>query len=400
MRSYWHYKSHHTRSQFIIRLTSSRMSRCYAALSLLLVCVCQGVAAQKTSATCTPEWDWLSNRGGESPCAVAAQLLSLCSSRPAAYALGSGSLYIPSSDSSVSLMPNTCSCNIVTYNLLMACQACQKDSSPSQIPSWAEYSKECSICSTETGISPGPCGQQTNAGFPASVHPSKGSIAVPLWAVENSSGSKWNASSAHKIASVGGQKVIEGPNSAVVAKEAASTSDKASSADGKQEMKGAVIACSCLAGVILLCFSIYLLRLWLYKRKERKLREFGDEAFDKVVPTASKGDSKADANGLTTPLKLNFKNMVARMTIALPKTPRTPGMVEKMPSTPLTARFWNFGKRDTKKLSTVSLGEEAEYLAEKSVRFVAMPGHASKSQKSVSRRYERFDFRLSEARDH
>lgn len=357
----------------------------------------QRVAPQKTSAACMPEWNWLNNREGDSPCSIAAQLLALCATRPASFELGTGRVYTPSTDSTVSLTPNTCSCNIVTYNLLMACSACQKGSSPSNIPTWAEYGKTCSICSTETGISPGPCGQQTNAGFPSSVHPQKGRVGVPLWALDNTSGAKWNPAVARKLAAEGGQKTIESPSFAIEDKTSASDSSAKpqNASGGKQQMRGAVIACSCLAGIILICFSLYLLRLWLTKRKERRIREFGDSAFDKVVPTASERDSAPRTNAsCTTPMKLNFRSIVGRLTIALPKTPgfpktpKTPGQAEKMPSTPLTARFWTFGKRDTKKLSMISQGDESEYLAEKSVRFEPVSERALRPQRALSKRYE------------
>lgn len=396
-------------TRYVSAISSSKLLAAFATFSLLVTLS----TAQKTTAKCAPEWDWSNNKAKESPCVMAAKLLALCDTDPSSFTLGSEGSYVPTSQkSSGSLTPNTCSCNIVTYNLLMACQSCQKGNSPSDTPDWAEYGNSCSMCFTETGISPGPCGQQLNTGFPASVHPEKGSIAVPMWALENTSGSKWNPASAKKLAENGAEKLIEAPNLAATLGKDSSGADNKSPAKADQEggeassapvsasekNRGAVIACTVLATILLLCFGLYLLRLWHDKRKHQKMRQYGDTAFDEVVPTKKKRDSNNTSNGGGgggTPMKLNFKNMVARLTLPMPKTPifprtprtpRTPGLAEKLPSTPLTARFWTIGRRDTKKLSIIEKDDETEYLAEKMVRFDPTPGGDLRKKSMISQR--------------
>lgn len=362
--------------------------------------IIQEAGAQRSSATCSSDWNWTNNKQRESPCEVAAHLLSLCDSNSSSFTLGSGGSYIPSSAASAPFKANTCSCNVVAYNLLMACQACQKGSAPSNIPTWATYGESCATCSTETGISPGPCGKQDNAGFPSSVRPQKGSIGVPSWALENTSGSVWSASAARRIASSGQEKVISAPAPAVPPpstkggpdsnEEKGKDNKKGSPADEPRKMKTEVIVCSCLAAVILVAFIAYLLRMCYNKRKTKRMKEFGDTAFDKVIPTKKELASRS-STGLITPMKLNFKHMMSRLTTALPKTPglprtpRTPGMAE-MPTTPLTARFWTFGKRDSKKLTDIAEGDETESLAEKTVRFQQPDVTDSVRRKTVSRR--------------
>lgn len=109
-------------------------------------------------------------------------------------------------------------------------------------------------------------------------------------------------------------------------------------------MKTAVIVCCCAAALILTVFLIYLIRLCHNKRKQKKLKEFGDSAFDKVLP-AKKDLQSAEAGSTinNSPLKLNFMTMMSRIA-TMPKTPlgpKTPGV----PQTPRTARFLNFGRR-------------------------------------------------------
>lgn len=350
--------------------------------------------SQRSSATCTTDWKWTNNKADESPCDVAAQLLSLCDSNPSSFQLPSEGSYMPSSSSSI--QANTCSCNVVAYNLLMACQACQKGSTTNSISTWEQYGKSCGICSTENGISPGPCHKQSNPGFPGTVRPNKGNIGVPLWALENTSGSSWNVAAARKIASAGQEKTITAPTSANPSdkdsgdeKSNKTNSNKEAFAPGNERMKGAVIACVCLAALILTGFIAYLLRVCYNKRKVKKLKEFNDSAFDKVIPTKRESNSEKFGSGLAAPLKLNLRNMMARITEAVPRTPRTPrtpGMAEP-PSTPLTARFWAFRKSDTKKLKTITEGDETEALAEKSVRFQQEGGHDTLRRKTLSRRY-------------
>lgn len=224
--------------------------------------------AQKSSATCSSDWDWTNNKERESPCQVAAQLLSLCESNPSSFTLSASDSYIPSG-SSTSLQANTCSCNVVAYNLLMACQACQRGNSQTGIPTWSTYGGSCATCSTENGISPGPCSEQDNPGFPTSVRPQKGSIGVPAWALENTSPSAWSAAAARRAASFGQEKLISAPAALIPPPDKGSNQGKNDASNKKsdkspehsQTMKVPVIICTCLAAVILTAFVAYLLRV-------------------------------------------------------------------------------------------------------------------------------------------
>lgn len=184
----------------------------------LLVTRLPSASAQKSSASCVSGWDWSRTDSGDSPCLVAAKLLSLCSYEP--FTLDAGGFYTPSVSSSSSLRANTCGtldvpslysflqrlslpihvvqdansdifayqvCNVAAYNLLSACQSCQE--SGASILSWSNFASACSTCSSTNGIAPGPCGPMSSIGFPNSVKPKDVNIEIPSWATNyNSSG--------------------------------------------------------------------------------------------------------------------------------------------------------------------------------------------------------------------
>lgn len=321
-------------------------------------------SAQRATASCAAGWDWASSSTGDSPCQLATKLLSLCQSE--SFSLAAGGFYSPSSSGSAPIRANTCACNVVAYNLLAACQSCQE--SGSSVLSWSAYANACTTCSSETGISPGPCGPQSSIGFPSSVKPDEGTIAIPQWAYYNSSGDSWTIAAAKRAAS-GTDKVIsaDAPPPAATSSTASPTSNgekssgspKSSKQEGSppmsSEMKTAVIVCSALAAVVLVLFVFYLLRLYHARRRQKRLKEFSDAAFDKVIPAQK-------AKGPKSPKKTQFKQMMSRFTLGprTPGLPKTPGLP---PTTPKTARFFNFmlpfSPKQTSPVRDVAKGEKS-----------------------------------------
>lgn len=88
----------------------------------------------------------------------------------------------------------------------------------------------------------------------------------------------------------------------------------------------ATIVCSILAGLIFIAFLAYLLKLCLRRRQARRLREFNDTAFDKVLVSKD------------GPKKLRLTKVLRRVTLLMPKTPGTPRSPWTPPKTPLFRR--------------------------------------------------------------
>ncbi|KAI0676746.1 hypothetical protein C8Q78DRAFT_42633 [Trametes maxima] len=91
------------------------------ALSLYFFGTILRVRAQSTNATCFGTYDWMKNRRGQSPCLVAAYLLTPCSHNSGALN-GSHSLY---NFAGTSLEDTDCVCNTVFFSVLYACATCQ-----------------------------------------------------------------------------------------------------------------------------------------------------------------------------------------------------------------------------------------------------------------------------------
>ena len=296
------------------------------------------ITAQKSLATCAPGWEWANTKSGDSPCEVAAQLLNLCAYSES-FTLAAGGFYTPSNSGSANIQTTTCACNIVAYNVLAACQACQETGS--SILSWTSYASACGSCSSENGLSPAPCGPHNAIGFPNSVKPNDGTIEVPSWAYYNSTGETWTQSGARRAAD-GAETVISAAPKPTSTSSSASPSSSSSSKESDKPavqslspaMKGAVIGCSVLAAIILVIFVTYLLRLCHARRRQKKLKAFSDEAFDKVM--AAKQPKSA------SPKKTQFKRMMTRITLG-PKTPGVPKTPGAPVATPKTARFFTFG---------------------------------------------------------
>ncbi|KAI0637692.1 hypothetical protein C8Q77DRAFT_382912 [Trametes polyzona] len=94
---------------------------------LVLSSVFLGVFADPTTnATCFPSYAWMNNEKGQSPCLVAAYLLSPCSPSAAGATVpalnGSRSLY---NFAGTVLDSTPCVCSTVTFSMLYACATCQ-----------------------------------------------------------------------------------------------------------------------------------------------------------------------------------------------------------------------------------------------------------------------------------
>ena len=87
------------------------------ALSLACTFCPRTALSQSSEAKCVSGWDWADSKSGDSPCDVAAQLMSLCEGND--FSLPAGGFYSPSSSESATIKANVCSCNVVVYKLLM-----------------------------------------------------------------------------------------------------------------------------------------------------------------------------------------------------------------------------------------------------------------------------------------
>ena len=401
--------------------SSSRITR-ITLQALTIAAIASQVRAQRSQATCTSSWLWLNTESGTSPCVIAAQLLSMCSN---AFTLPAGGPYTlggsGSSSSNAAIRANICSCNVVMYNLLSGCQACQ-GSAGGALQSWQTYAAACPTCYSDTGMSPGPCKGQASVGFPNSVNPDGFSVAIPEWAYVNTSGGSWSDSAARRYArgdkttlrapsapsatsGSSGQAKDSGGNDSSSSKSSSDkTDDKEAHAGGlSQPMKIAVYVCSALAAVLALLFGFYIWGLVLRKRKDRQLRAFTDDAFDKVEP--ARHDSKRDRS----PRKSNFRKVMARLTLNQktpviglafpktplfpPKTPRTPG--GGMASPPKTARFPRFPfigmsspKRSSKRATVEATNEKRPLsLPSQAAANLKAPPPPKKARSKQSSRY-------------
>ncbi|KAI0352791.1 hypothetical protein OH77DRAFT_760679 [Trametes cingulata] len=94
------------------------------------------VLGQETNATCMPEYSWMSNSKGQSPCLVSSYLLTPCLS----------GTVLPGRHYSIAhnTTADNCTCNTVFYSMLFACDVCQLGPTADVIP-WSLYSQGCSV---------------------------------------------------------------------------------------------------------------------------------------------------------------------------------------------------------------------------------------------------------------
>ncbi|KAL4077735.1 hypothetical protein J3A83DRAFT_4186046 [Scleroderma citrinum] len=93
----------------------------------------QWVSAQHSNVTCPPEYNWMNNSKGQSPCLIAAYVQSVCNYGSwTVDPLANYTHYIVTN-------ANPCQCSSVTYSLMAACSICQGRyyiAYPENIPSW------------------------------------------------------------------------------------------------------------------------------------------------------------------------------------------------------------------------------------------------------------------------
>ncbi|CAL1716286.1 unnamed protein product [Somion occarium] len=114
-------------------------------LILALASFVPGALAQGTNAICKNGFRWMVNSRGQSPCSVAAYLLTPCiDNRSDAYveALHPSSHYLPPSPSTAT----PCQCSSVHYSMLQACAICQGGPS---VP-WSTWVMNCNAAAHQS----------------------------------------------------------------------------------------------------------------------------------------------------------------------------------------------------------------------------------------------------------
>ncbi|KAH9052234.1 hypothetical protein EDB87DRAFT_566831 [Lactarius vividus] len=146
--------------------------------SLVLFAASDFAAAQINAPDCSSSWDWTSNTLGQSVCMVTAYMLATCNSSVfTVNPLTSEEAYGYMLDESDF---ERCECNVIAYNLLSACEACQR----AKGSTWEWYSGNCPV-----GIDPLP--------FP---NPVPSGTSLPQWAlVDSTRTNNWNIAEAYRI---------------------------------------------------------------------------------------------------------------------------------------------------------------------------------------------------------
>ncbi|KAI9443922.1 hypothetical protein H4582DRAFT_1045539 [Lactarius indigo] len=147
-----------------------RMPSLAVLISLVLFATSGFVVAQITGPDCNLSWEWTFNTLGQGPCIVAAYMMGTCNDSVFTIdKLKPGNSY--TAHGSI----GDCQCNIVTYNLLSVCDACQGV----YWRTWSDYSFNCT---NDEGLS--------SSTFPNAVPPG---TRVPQWAlIDNTLEDNWN----------------------------------------------------------------------------------------------------------------------------------------------------------------------------------------------------------------
>jgi len=99
--------------------------------------------AQSTTATCSPQYGWMSNDRGQNPCLIAAYAQGVCNGGQFTVdPLPAGTHYTGPFVNQA----NDCECSTVVYSLVSACGICQGSS---EIDTWSTWQTNC----TSTSIS-------------------------------------------------------------------------------------------------------------------------------------------------------------------------------------------------------------------------------------------------------
>lgn len=134
----------------------------------------------ESNVACTA-YEWTYNSLHQSPCLVASYLLSDCSASVVSVPMGyCGYAATPS----IVGLAGPCLCNLVTYNLLMACSACQNCSVPSSLSPWQGWLGGCANTSIDYN------------GYPQPIPPG---TSVPAWAyLPPADNDYWDANNAQQ----------------------------------------------------------------------------------------------------------------------------------------------------------------------------------------------------------
>ncbi|KAF8122179.1 hypothetical protein EV363DRAFT_1361488 [Boletus edulis] len=123
-------------------LATSTMSPCRNLLSSFAILATAvffvapvGIVAQSSKATCLPPYGWMTNSKSQSPCLVAAYLISVCDVSPALVPA-----IPPTFHYNGPYGQSTCECSSVTYNAISACAICQNATETN----WSLWNFNCS----------------------------------------------------------------------------------------------------------------------------------------------------------------------------------------------------------------------------------------------------------------
>ncbi|KAK7690898.1 hypothetical protein QCA50_006000 [Cerrena zonata] len=220
-----------------------------------LATLIQIVATQATNATCLAEFEWMTNSRGQSPCLVAAYLLTPCYDDPMDAFINNlpeDSHYTIPTPSSAS----TCNCASVYYSMLQACAVCQNR----QSDVWSTWATSC------------PTTYQTV--YPHNI-PS--GTSVPAWAyLDVTRGDNFNATAAKALADTNPPESTStsGPSGAVTSLSSSTTSDSPLSPPsivlgptgrGDSKSQAGAIAGGVIGGLVGLV--IVILAFWYYRKQ-------------------------------------------------------------------------------------------------------------------------------------
>jgi len=148
-------------------LATSTMSPCrnlhssFAILATVLFFAPVGIVAQSSEATCLPAYGWMNNTKAQSPCLVAAYLISVCDVAPFVVQPLPPTFHY---NGPFATGQSTCGCSSVTYSAFSACAICQNATETN----WSLWSFNCSTVFVGS--------------YPPGV---PGGTAVPQWMFQN-----------------------------------------------------------------------------------------------------------------------------------------------------------------------------------------------------------------------
>ncbi|KAH9169672.1 hypothetical protein EDB89DRAFT_1448999 [Lactarius sanguifluus] len=207
--------------------------------SLVLLASSDFAATQINAPDCSLSWEWSFNTRGQNACTVAAYLMGTCNDGTfTIHALLPGKFYTVSNDVA------NCECNMVAYNLLSACSACQGGN----LTTWSNYSYNCIPPLT----------------FPHTV-PS--GTSVPQWAlVDNTFNGIWDPTTASSTVSVDPPEVQPGSLIGIPDSESGSPTPSGSGTNTAAIAGGVAGGIVALAAIGVLLF--YFLPVWRRQRSQ------------------------------------------------------------------------------------------------------------------------------------